>query len=180
MEFDAQGVLLPGDYEFSISALRQSVLVTGVARGSAHWDAAWRSHLVDNLSILCGHLWSVGIDAVYADGSFCTDKDRPGDIDGYYVCDFEEFLRDQFPRLAGFDPAWDLTKRSPDQSGKPKPLMWHSYRVELFPMFRPPLDFLSRAAQDPLGQPILFGEFFRRARSGGKRGIVRILQESRS
>jgi hypothetical protein len=86
-DFDADGLLPPGDYEVSCDDLRQSVLVAGNGNRKGHWDAAWRTQLVDNLEVLTRQLWSVGINDIYADGSFAEDKDHPNDIDGYFVCD---------------------------------------------------------------------------------------------
>jgi hypothetical protein len=161
----------------TLTTLRASILVEGTSGGDPSWDQPWRSQLVDNLEILCGHLASVGITEVFADGSFATNKSRPGDIDGYYPCDFMNYLQHQLPRLITKDEAWDLTRRVPDAHGKLKPLMWHRYRVELFPQYNPPFHALSRAADDLLGRPVLFPEFFRHTRAGTPRGIVRIMPE---
>jgi hypothetical protein len=83
--FDADGLLAPGDYEVSFEELRQSVLVAGDPGRPENWDAPWRAELVANLEILTRQLWSVGIREIYADGSFAEDKDHPNDIDGYFV-----------------------------------------------------------------------------------------------
>jgi hypothetical protein len=160
LSFGPDGQLPPGDHAMTLTDLRSSLLVTGVP-GDSSWDHDWRLHLVDNLAVLCGHLREVGIAEVYADGSFATDKLRPGDIDGYFLCDYQIFYNEQFPKLIQRDAAWDLRRREPDAHGKRKPLMWHRYRVELFPQFTPPFESLSQAAQDQHGRPILFPEFFR-------------------
>lgn len=174
LNFGGDGFLPPGDHALSLSELRKSVLVVGGAGCGEGWDAQWRLHLVDQLELLCGHLDRVGISAIFADGSFVTDKPRPGDIDGYFDCDLGEFHSNQLPRLVALDDAWDLRRRAPDQYGKPKPLMWHRYRVELFPNYMPPFESLATAALNPQGIPVLVPEFFRRARDGRERGIVRI------
>lgn len=156
----------------TLAALRQSPLVRGFGAGGA-WDESWRSTLVDHLRVLCLQLWSVGVTDVFIDGSFCTDKAHPGDIDGYYACDHSS----QRPKLLALDPIWDMGKRRPNRIGQPKPLMWHQYRIELFPLFAPPFEFFSRAATGSHGQPIFFDEFFRHSRAGTPRGIVRVLPE---
>jgi hypothetical protein len=69
--FDADGLLPPGDYEVSFEELRQSVLVDGDPKRPENWDASWRALLVANLEILVRQLWSVGIREIYADGSCC-------------------------------------------------------------------------------------------------------------
>jgi hypothetical protein len=176
--FDTDGLLPVGDHAMRITDLRSSVLVTGPPGRDPSWDTAWRAHLVDQLGVLCVHLREVGIMDVYADGSFATDKLRPGDIDGYFICDFEPFWRDQFPRLVARDAAWDLRQRRPDAYGKMKPLMWHRFHVELYPQFTPPFDALAVAATNPQGRNILFPEFFRHTRAGQPRGIVRIIPEN--
>ncbi len=85
--FTPDGLLPPGDYPMSFAELRDSYLVTGKGVRSSTWDAAWRRHLIDNLEKLVSELWQVGIDNVFADGSFAEEKDHPNDIDRYFVCD---------------------------------------------------------------------------------------------
>ena len=72
-DFQADGLLPPGDYEVSFAELRQSILVVGPGNPSKwpNWDAAWRATLVANLEKLTRQLWQVGITEVFADGSFC-------------------------------------------------------------------------------------------------------------
>lgn len=178
LTFDVNGLLPVGDHAMRIADLRSSILVTGPPDRDPNWDTAWRAHLVDQLSVLCVHLREVGITEVFADGSFATDKLCPGDIDGYFICDYEAFWRDLFPRLVARDVAWDLRQRRPDRHGKMKPLMWHRYHVELFPQFTPPFESLAVAATTPQGRHILFPEFFRHTRAGQPRGIVRIIPEN--
>lgn len=179
LAFDPDGLLPVGDHTMTMTELRNSLLVNGTPACDPNWDAAWRAHLVEQLSILCVHLHEVGIVEIFADGSFATDKAKPGDIDGYFVCDYELFLSEQFPRLVARDEAWDLRQRRPDRHGKMKPLMWHRYHVELFPQFTPPFESLSVADTSPQGKHVLFPEFFRRTRTGQPRGIVRIAPENK-
>lgn len=178
LQFDTNGLLPVGDHALTISALRSSVLVSGMPGGDPDWDVSWRAHLVDQLSVLCVHLREVGITEIYADGSFATDKLHPGDIDGYFVCDYQTFVRDQHQRLIARDAAWDYSQRRPDAHGKRKLLMWHRYQVELFPQFTPPFESLIPAATSRAGGPVLFPEFFRHTRAGQPRGIVRIIPEN--
>ena len=63
----------------SCSELRESFLVRGPGGQYPQWDAEWRRSLVDNLEILVGQLWQVGIDDIFIDGSFVEDKDHPND-----------------------------------------------------------------------------------------------------
>lgn len=165
----------------TLASLRESVLVKGspalVALG---WNEQWRAGLLDQLETLCGHLWSVGITEIFVDGSFVTDKIHPGDIDGYFICEFDRFRQGQFAELLSLDSAWDINKRLPDKTGKLKPLMWHRYRVELFQHFLPPFSDYSVAMINELGQPVSFPEFFRCGRDGKPRGIVRIIREHSS
>lgn len=179
LAFDSEGLLPPGDHAMTIDELRRSLLVVGPPGCDSTWDRRWRAHLVDQLAVLCRHLNEVGIEEVFADGSFATDKSRPGDIDGYFLCKGEAFMQGQFQRLVARDEAWDLSRRVPDAHGKMKPLMWHRYHVELFPQFTPPLESLTAAATGEHGRPILFPEFFRHTRTGTPRGIVRIVSETK-
>lgn len=84
--FTHDGCLPPGDYELTFAELRASLLVAGPADGYPNWDRGWRSHVVDNLEALACQLWQVGVNEIFADGSFVEDKEHPNDIDGYFVC----------------------------------------------------------------------------------------------
>ncbi len=68
-DFTDNGLLPAGDYELTLDQLRESILVAGPRDLAAYpnWDAAWRGHLVDNLAILVGQLWQVGVTAVFVD-----------------------------------------------------------------------------------------------------------------
>ena len=83
--FNTDGLLPPGDYELTFGEIRSSLLVIGP--GDPEWDTSWRRWLVEQLEVLMNQLWSVGIVEVFVDGSFVECKNRPGDIDGYFVCD---------------------------------------------------------------------------------------------
>ena len=50
--FTEDGVLPAGDWEASFEELRASILVKGPGDGYPHWDASWRTVLVDRLEIL--------------------------------------------------------------------------------------------------------------------------------
>ena len=52
-----------------------------------------------NLGILVSELAHVGIEEICIDGSFCSHKDRPGDIDGYFVTDFQLWRKIRYPKL---------------------------------------------------------------------------------
>ena len=59
---------------------------------SKDWNVSWRLHLVRNLEVIVLQLWKVGIESIYIDGSFAEMKDHPNDIDGYFECDFMDFV----------------------------------------------------------------------------------------
>ncbi|MBN1959409.1 MAG: hypothetical protein JW841_00560 [Deltaproteobacteria bacterium] len=178
LTFNTNGMLPPGDYAMTIEELRSSILVIrSYDCDDSSWDYDWRLHLVEQLDVLCGNLWDVGITDIFVDGSFATTKSHPGDVDGYFLCEFDLFLSQQLPRLIAIDEAWDLNRRIPDMHGKFKPLMWHRYHVELYPQFHPPFECLTTAALGSSGTPVLFPEFFRHTRSGEARGIIRIIKE---
>jgi hypothetical protein len=178
-DFDADGLLPPGDYEVSFAELHRSVLVTGSASRQANWDVSWRSKLVGNLEILTRQLWTVGVKEVYADGSFAEDKDHPNDIDGYFVCDLRQLITGELSRqLNLLDPfkiwTWDPASRKPYRGYPKKQLpMWHQYRVELYPHV-PGLG-IGCGIFDKYGNELEFPSAFRQCRRNGKpRGIVKI------
>lgn len=133
-------MLPPGDDPQTLAELRSSVLVAG-ARRSASWDQEWRRHLVENLAVLAEQLWSVGIEAIFIDGSFLEEKDHPNDIDGYFVCDAQRIGSGELEAaLNALDPhrcwTWDYESRRPYPGfAKWQLPMWHAYGVELFPHY---------------------------------------------
>jgi hypothetical protein len=177
--FDADGLLPAGDYELSLDELRASSLVLSPQDVSVrpNWDAAWRRRLVDNLAVLVGQLWNVGVTRIVINGSFVEDKDHPNDIDGYFECDFWRLARGALQRdLNMLDPhkiwAWDPASRRPYRGYTKAQLpMWHAYRVELYPHARGILSGLT----DEFGNELEFPAAFRRSRRVGRvRGVVSI------
>lgn len=181
-DFDEQGCLPAGDYELSLAELHDSILVCGPSTGYANWDQGWRQTLVDNLGILVGQLWQVGITEIFVDGSFVEDKEHPNDIDGYFVCDLRELASGQLQNsLNLLDPhkiwTWDPATRRPYRGYPKKQLpMWHTYRVELYPHFGQ----LS-GIRDSYGNELEFPSAFRLSRRNGMpRGIVKIRNGGRA
>lgn len=174
--FAPSGLLPPGDYGLTIAQLRDSFLVTGQGVESPSWDSTWRLRLVDNLAILVGQLWEIGIGDIYIDGSFVEDKDHPNDIDGYFNCSLEELASGRLERnLNALDPykvwTWHHNQRRFDpDTGKGQLPMWHRYRVELYPNYGQSSGILDR-----YGQPLLFPAAFRVRRSTyEQKGIIRL------
>jgi hypothetical protein len=182
-DFDSEGRLPPGDHAVTFASLRRSLLVLGPdePRLCPFWDSAWREHLVSNLETLTRQLWQVGIEEVFADGSFVEDKDHPNDIDGYFVCDLDFLASGRLQReLNLLDPhkiwTWDPRSRRP-YPGYPKLQlpMWHQYRVELYPH----ITGFGSGIRDRYGHELEFPAAFRQSRSDGKpRGILRLLRDT--
>lgn len=178
-DFDADGLLPPGDYEVSFEELRHSTLVAHHADRPETWDSLWREQLVNNLEVLTRQLWAVGVRDVYADGSFAEDKDHPNDIDGYFVCDLQPLMTGELVReLNLLNPhkvwTWDPASRKPYRGYPKKQLpMWHQYRVELYPHV-PGLG-IGCGIFDRFGNELEFPSAFRQCRRNGKlRGIVKL------
>ena len=178
-DFTDDGLLPPGDYEVSLEELRESVLVAGPTDGNRYpdWDSLWRRRLLDNLEILVKQLWRAGVTEIFIDGSFAEGKDRPNDIDGYFVCDLMGLASGELQReLNLLDPhkvwTWDPASRRPYRGYPKRQLpMWHQYRVELYPHFTG----LLSGIRDEHGNELEFPSAFRRSRRDGKpRGIVKI------
>ena len=176
--FNDDGALPPGDYVLTLNQLAQSYLVDGAGDEpqSPNWDRSWRRKLVDNLSVLVGQLWQVGIAAVFVDGSFVEDKDHPNDIDGYFECELARLASGELQReLNLLDPhkvwTWDpATRRSYRGYPKRQLPMWHVYRVELYPHYGQLC-----GVRDEQGHELEFPSAFRRSRADGQpRGIIRI------
>ena len=181
-EFTADGLLPPGDYVLTIEELRHSMLVTGPTDRERFpgWNAGWRRQLVDNLAVLLKQLWKVGISEIFIDGSFAEDKERPNDIDGYFVCDLRRLASGELEReLNLLDPykvwTWDPASRKGFRGYPKKQLpMWHQYRVELYPHYGQKSGILDR-----FGNELEFPSAFRISRRDGKqRGIIKIGAQS--
>ena len=177
-EFTDDGVLPPGDYTLTIEELKASMLVLGPGDPKDHiaWDSVWRERLIDNLAILVGELWSVGVHEVLVNGLFVENKDHPNDIDGYFVCDLHQLASGELEReLNLLDPhkiwTWDPASRRPCRGYPKKQLpMWHQYRVELYPHYGQPCGI-----RDKYGHELEFPSAFRRSRRDGQpKGIIRI------
>ncbi len=182
LSWDASGALPPGDHAVTLDALAASCLVTGGETPPAGWDRDKRSRLVANLRQLVAHLHQVGIDRIYLDGSFCTDKPSPGDIDGWFVTDFPSWRGPdgQARRLQQIDPTWTYadTDRLANSQGKLKWPQWFRYGIELFPVFDPPWHHLSFMGTDH--PPTTIDDFFRIDARGIHRGVIQIIPAQES
>lgn len=73
---------------------------------------------MDNLEVMVGELWEIGITEVFANGSFLEDKEHPNDIDGYFECDLRYLATGELERdLNTLDEhkvwTWDHRERRP-------------------------------------------------------------------
>jgi hypothetical protein len=175
-DFDEFGLLPAGDYELTFEQLRASVLVVGPNGATSNWDAAWRATLVDNLEVMVGQLWSIGIREIFVDGSFAEDKEHPNDIDGYFICDMQMLVSGTLEReLNRLDPhkvwTWDPgSRRTYVGSPKAQLPMWHRYKVEFYPHFGQLCGI-----KDKYGNDLEFPSAFRMSRRDGRpRGIIKI------
>jgi hypothetical protein len=172
--FNPQG-LLAHDFELTFEQLEASMLVLGPKR--TPWDEDRRHKLVRCARVLVEHLWAVGIDEVYLDGSFVEKKASPNDIDGYFVVNARHFYMEQFDRLQALDRCWTwdpVTLRPAADTAKPQLPMWHKYRVELYPHYR---ELTTSGIKGSAGEDIPFPEAFRRRRGDFMpKGLVRIVR----
>jgi predicted nucleotidyltransferase len=127
------GLLPDGIYELSLSELRKSMLVTGPAIGcSPTWDRAWRAELVDNLDKIAKQLWQIGITEIFIYGSFVVEKDKPNDIDIYFLCEFNYLktgqLEEDLKRTAGRKIR---TWPNPMTWNEYHTIIWNEYHIDL-------------------------------------------------
>jgi hypothetical protein len=121
-----------------------------------------RRWLMKGLRLAVKAFWAAGIEEIYIDGSFCTSKRDPGDIDGYWV----EPDADVYDRI---EPYWiDFELVLVPHLRKWKWRMWADHGLEFF--IHPAM-----AATPELGFP----EFFRQDREGRARGLVRIVRDKK-
>src|SRR5919202_760177 len=139
--FNQDGLLPPRDYEMTLEEIKKSLLVEGPGAEYPNWDREWRLQLAENLGIMAGQLWEVGITEIFVNGSFVEDKEHPNDIDGYFECSFGDVATGELQRkLNGLDPykvwTWDANSRRPYRNQPKLQLpMWHRYRVEVYPHY---------------------------------------------
>lgn len=97
--------------------------------------------LVENLAVMAGQLWQIGIEEIFVDGSYAEDKVHPNDIDGYFCCELKRLASGELEReLNRLDPhkvwTWAPESRRPFRGYPKRQLpMWHIYRVELYPHY---------------------------------------------
>lgn len=147
--FDREtGALPPGDHQATLEEIRKRFGFT-----------PRRLWLLKGLRTALEAFWKAGIKEIYIDGSFCSEKPDPGDVDGYWV----EPDLDVYERI---DPYWiDFTLVFVPTAGKSRWRMWADHGVEFF--IHPTMQ-----ATDEEGFP----EFFRHDRTGRSRGVVRVLR----
>lgn len=180
LNFTNKGVLPPGNYQFTLDGLRNSIFVQGPNNPKIpEWDTFWRAHLVDQAELLITQLWDIGITEIFLDGSFVEAKPHPNDIDGYFECDLSEFASGHIERqLNQKDPfkiwTWDSTSRKSYHGYTKKQLpMWHKYRVEFYPHYGQ-----NSGIKDVFGNDQIFPAAFRKSRThGDQKGIVKIIKQ---
>ncbi|MCB9385252.1 MAG: hypothetical protein H6509_11600 [Bryobacterales bacterium] len=150
-EFDREtGALPPGEHRATLREIEERLGFTPRRR--------W---LLGGLRTAVNAFRAAGIAEIFIDGSFCTTKPDPADIDGYWV----EPDEDVYERI---DPYWiDFERIFIPHLRKQKWRMWADYGVEFF------IHPIMSAREDES-----FPAFFRHDRDGKPRGLIRILESS--
>ena len=146
------GALPPGNHQATLEQIGRRLGFTPRRR--------W---LLKGLRAAVEAFWAAGIQEIYIDGSFCTEKPDPGDIDGYWV-EPDEGVYDRI------DPYWiDFELVFVPLVRKWKWRMWSDHGVEFF--IHPAMQ-----ATPELGFP----EFFRQDRDGQPRGLIQVVKAETS
>jgi len=146
------GALPPGNHQATVEHIRKRLGFTPRRR--------W---LLKGLRAAIEAFWAAGIEEIYIDGSFCTEKPDPGDVDGYWV-EPDEGVYDRI------DAYWiDFEPVLVPHLRKWKWRMWADYGVEFF--IHPAMQ-----ATPELGFP----EFFRQDRDGQPRGVIQVVKAVRA
>jgi hypothetical protein len=142
----ATGGLPPGDHRATLREIAKRLGFT-----------PRRKWLLKGLSAAVEAFWAADIQEIYIDGSFCTEKPDPGDIDGYWVePDSEVYER--------IDPYWiDFTPVLAQPVRKWNWRMWVDHGVEFF--IHPAMQATAEEG---------FPEFFRHDCEGRARGVIRV------
>ncbi len=140
--------LPPGDHRASLEEIVKRVGFTPRRR--------W---LVTGLRVAVEAFWEARIEEIYIDGSFCTEKPDPGDIDGYWV-EPDPAVYDRI------DPYWiDFELMLVPQARKRKWRVWVEHGGEFF--IHPAMQ-----ARPDVGFP----QFFRHDRDGQPRGVIQVVK----
>jgi len=144
----ATGALPPGDHRATLEEI-----------GSRFGFTPRRRWLLKGLRTAVAAFWTAGIEDIFIDGSFCTEKPDPGDVDGYWV-EPDDGVYDRV------DPYWiDFEMVLVQQVRKWKWRMWADHGVEFF--IHPAM----------LAKPAVgFPEFFRQDREGLPRGLIQVVR----
>jgi hypothetical protein len=178
--FNASGVLPPGDYVLTFAQLQDSMLVKGSKTGARNWDTQWRGFLASNLRSVANTLWELGVEYLVIDGSFVEQKDRPNDIDAYFPISRESWVsrkvelglnRKRSEQVWTWDPDNRYKSKDP-RAPHPKLPFWHKYRIDLWP------DFGQGAIDHEHLGLLTFEKAFRRTRGGDPKGVVKIFRSS--
>jgi hypothetical protein len=135
---------------------------------SGEWEAGWseveerfaynfrRREILAGLKHVVGQLRTHGVSIVWLDGSFATDKIRPGDADVVYQLD-----------PGGDDSDW------PDVGPSRRTHMKKYHRVDLwrFPAWQPPKN---PTATLGASHPMTIKEYFESDTDGKPRGLIRL------
>jgi hypothetical protein len=191
LRFNEYGYLPFGDHEMTFTELKNSILVLG-DESVPIWNESRRLILVQNLQFIVQQLWDIGIQNVFINGSFCTDKAHPEDIDCYFdvslplntpklevsqikqavVMEALSQLFDELNTRVG-KSIWDVWKKVyPDHYGNLKNEMWERYRIDIFPNIRGVYSGVLNAD----GCNIKFDELFRKDRNGVSKGIIKLME----
>jgi len=148
----ATGALPPGDHRATLEEI-----------GSRFGFTPRRRWLLKGLRAAVEAFWLAGIDDIFIDGSFCTEKPDPGDVDGYWV-EPDDGVYDRI------DPYWiDFEMILVPHVRKRKWRMWVDHGVEFF--IHPAMQ-----ASAAVGFP----EFFRQDRNGVPRGVIQVVRSESS
>ena len=146
------GALPPGDHRATPDEI-----------GQRFGSTPRRRWLLKGFRAAVNAFWAAGIEEIYIDGSFCTEKPDPGDVDGYWV----EPDPGVYDRI---DPYWtDFELVLVPHLRQWKWRMWAEHGVEFF--IHPVMQ-----ATRVTGFP----EFFRRSRDGSPRGVIEVVKTVRS
>lgn len=172
LEFQNNGLLSPGDHPISIKDLREFLFI---GPKNAHaWDSKWRLKLFTEFEKSYKQLLSVGINQIYIDGSFATDKARPNDLDAYFIVPRSLWRNSAENQLRELDPDFWNFDLINDGTGKVAYPMAINHNIELFPVY---LEHTPEYADcDELIDPKIY--FFRTDKhSHQEKGIIKIIVE---
>jgi hypothetical protein len=133
LKFLKNGLLPAGDH--AITLLDMEKFIREGPGGEQSWDTVWRLQLLQEFKKRYQQLLSVGIQEVYIDGSYATDKFHPNDMDVYFIVPRNIWRSGAEQALKAMDPEFWRFETELGADGKVGYPMAFRQHIEMYPVY---------------------------------------------